>query len=102
MASTRAINPEAELLTILTFPGCFGMCCMPCQYGQTSEIIGAGGCAMQTIMMALCPTCVQCCMAPGRRGKLRQDLGALAVRPACSLCWAYDRKCHVHTFPFPF
>ena len=56
---------------VLPFVGCFGHFCAPCTYGQTSEIVGEGSCFTQALMVICCSPCVQCCMAPARRAKLR-------------------------------
>ena len=67
---------------------CFGYCCAPCQYGATSEIMGVGSCCVQTMLVAFCPACVMCCIAPGRRSALRAGLGGLPEEP-CGDCVAW-------------
>merc|ERR1711988_1672316 len=51
-----------------------GWCCPGCVYGEVDDIMGEGGCVMGCIKFYLCTPCVSCCIAPGRRGKLRQHL----------------------------
>merc|ERR1711924_279841 len=51
---------------------CFmGMCCGPCLYGQTSQIV-EDNCMMPALKMMCCAPCHVCCFAPARRNDMRQ------------------------------
>ena len=79
---------------VLPFVGCFGHFCAPCTYGQTSEIVGEGSCFTQALMLICCTPCVQCCMAPARRGKIRGALGGLPEEPLGDcLAWVCCPNC---------
>ena len=59
--------------------GCYGMFCCPCQFGDTSRILGSADCFTACAAISFCTPCVLCCAAPGRRGKLRSALGVNGV-----------------------
>ena len=74
--------------------GLYGCCCPACMYGATSEIAGAGDCVPQALLFQFClPVTVLCC-APGRRGKIRVDLGGLPEEPMSDcLVWCFCASC---------
>lgn len=71
---------------------CYGMFCCPCQFGDTSRILGSADCFTACAAISFCTPCVLCCAAPGRRGKLRSALGvngvALPAEP-CGDCYVW-------------
>ena len=69
--------------------GClYGLLCPICVYGATDDIINGGGCVTPALMFYCCTPCVLCCVAPGRRKKLRESLGGLPEEP-CNDCVAW-------------
>jgi len=76
----------------LTHPcvGCYGLFCFPCQFGETSSVLGSASCFTACVAMSFCTPCVLCLAAPGRRGKLRSALGVngvpLPVRKRAGCC----------------
>merc|ERR1719197_991257 len=58
----------------------YGWCCGPCVYGETDDIMGEGSCMMGALKVIFCGSCTVCCIAPGRRERLRQHF---SIEPEC-------------------
>merc|ERR1711907_181910 len=53
---------------------CKGYCCPGCIFGETADIMGEMECWQGCLLMHCCGICTICCVAPGRRTRLREHL----------------------------